>query len=369
MGRVISPEDRLDDQGDGIRSFVGVMVALLSLKRSVFLIDEPEAFLHPPHAFRMGELLAEHASDGRQIVAATHSVDLLRGVISKTQDVTVIRIGRDGLTNEFKSLRPDDLKSIASDPLLSSARVLDGLFYNGAIVVEADRDARFYNIVSDKRAPGAGFHFVNADSKQTVSRIIKLYKQIGVRTAGIVDFDVLNDKSEFQIQVDALGLGEESRKLALELQEAIAAAVQGTPPDERLEIVKQQLVELHSSIEAAPHDVTAEKEKVLRQIERKCQEIAGSTKAWRQFKQEGCAALNGEVRAKFDRLYSLCASGGLFINPAGELESMLCEYAVPYTTDKRAWFQQALGLIRDIQVDDRKQPWRLMKDVHGFLKV
>ncbi len=31
--------ERLDDQGDGIRSFVGIIVALLTLKRGLFLID------------------------------------------------------------------------------------------------------------------------------------------------------------------------------------------------------------------------------------------------------------------------------------------------------------------------------------------
>ena len=48
----------LDDQGDGIRSFVGISVALLALKRALFLIDEPEAFLHPPQAFRLGAAIA-----------------------------------------------------------------------------------------------------------------------------------------------------------------------------------------------------------------------------------------------------------------------------------------------------------------------
>ncbi|HEY1190384.1 MAG TPA: AAA family ATPase, partial [Gemmata sp.] len=52
---------RLDDQGDGIRSFVGIVVALKLANRGVFLIDEPEAFLHPPQAFRMGATIANFA--------------------------------------------------------------------------------------------------------------------------------------------------------------------------------------------------------------------------------------------------------------------------------------------------------------------
>jgi len=39
-------------------------------------------------------------------------------------------------------------------------------------------------------------HFVNADNKQTVPRILRLYQDMGVRAAGIVNFDVLNDRTE-----------------------------------------------------------------------------------------------------------------------------------------------------------------------------
>ena len=44
----------LRDQGDGIRSFVAVMGSLVVSKHSLFLIDEPETFLHPPQARLIG---------------------------------------------------------------------------------------------------------------------------------------------------------------------------------------------------------------------------------------------------------------------------------------------------------------------------
>ena len=151
--------EKLDEQGDGLRAFVGVVVALLVVNRGLFLIDEPEAFLHPPQAFRIGEFLATETGNSKQVVAATHSVDFLRGVLSKTREVTVIRIDRTGSQNTFRRLEPKTLKGLVADPLLSSARVLDGLFYAGAIVVEADRDARFYQSVFKRRFPDVDLHF------------------------------------------------------------------------------------------------------------------------------------------------------------------------------------------------------------------
>ena len=120
--------DRLDDQGDGLRAFVGIMTALMAAQRDVFLIDEPEAFLHPPQATRMGELLAEYATNERQIVVATHSAEVLQGMLYKSEDATILRIGRIGDRNTFRVLDKEDLKTIASDPLLQSERVLDGIF-------------------------------------------------------------------------------------------------------------------------------------------------------------------------------------------------------------------------------------------------
>jgi len=41
----------------------------------------------------------------------------------------------------------------------------------------------------------ADIHTVNAQNKQTVARVASLYRKLGLRCAGIVDFDVLNEAS------------------------------------------------------------------------------------------------------------------------------------------------------------------------------
>jgi ABC-type multidrug transport system ATPase subunit len=365
---ILAKHDKLDDQGDGLRSFVGILVALLAMKRSLFLIDEPEAFLHPPQAFKIGEFLAQQANNTRQIILATHSVDVLRGILSEKQDVDILRIDRVGNTNYFRLLDPDRLKELVNDPLLSSARVLDGLFYSGAVVVEADSDARFYQTTSRKRRAEADFHFVNADNKQTVPRIAKMYRDMGVGCAGIVDFDVLNDSAEFKKQLEALALNEEQLGEALTIRDNIGQAANEVSPDERLEKVKQQMTELLSSLKAIQDSTTAsDKKRMLQKIDRACQEIADSTKSWKQFKQQGRAALSPELQTQFDRLWDICAEKGLFINPCGELESMLAEYGIAPTTDKRGWITQALQLLPNLEVNDEKYPWKFVKAIHDQL--
>ena len=70
----------LRDQGDGMRSFASVILHLLApITPSILLLDEPEAFLHPPQARLLGEIIAKEKSPRAQLFVATHSSDVLHG--------------------------------------------------------------------------------------------------------------------------------------------------------------------------------------------------------------------------------------------------------------------------------------------------
>jgi hypothetical protein len=159
---------------------------------------------------------------------------VLSGILSRKKETTVIRIDRAGNTNSVRVLNAERLNEVLVDPLLSSSRVFEGLFYPGAVVVEADSDARFYKTTSDLSGVRGDLHFVNADNKQTVPRILRVYREMGVRCAGIVDFDVLNDSSEFSQQLDAIGMDTADAGEVLDIQRKISDAVISIGPDERL---------------------------------------------------------------------------------------------------------------------------------------
>ncbi|MHC5744859.1 MAG: hypothetical protein ACYTXT_23755 [Nostoc sp.] len=254
-----------------------------------------------------------------------------------------------------------------NDPLLSSSRVLDGLFYSGVVVVEADSDGRFYQTASNKRKNNIDLYFVNADNKQTVPRITTLYRDMGVRCVGIVDFDVLNDSAEFKKQLEALKFSEESITSMLTIREEIAKAAKELPCDERLEKVKDQMTTLLASLNELQGKAKSEKEKLLSEIERRAREIAASTKNWNDFKEKGRAALPAELQSSFDNLWKTCSEKGLFINPCGELESMLTHRGIPYTTDKRGWITKALLMLPGLEVNDNEYPWKFIKDIQEYL--
>jgi hypothetical protein len=370
---ILDKYERLDDQGDGLRSFTGIMTAVLCADRDVLLIDEPEAFLHPPQAFRIGELLAENVSGERQMFVATHSSDVVQGMLGRAQDATIIRLDRVGDKNTFRVLDPDDLKSIAVDPLLQSARVLDGIFYPAAIVVEADSDARFYHASSHKLSPKSDIHTVNAQNKQTVARVASLYRKLGIRCAGIVDFDVLNDPSEFASQLDSLDMTEPEKQTTLAIREAIARFVEKQPVLERVEGAISKLQELLLAIESEMTEACRKDstclEKLLRKIVGSCNSTANASKPWSPFKERGRELLSRELQTSFDVLALNCARYGLHINRFGELESLLVDHGIEYTTDKKAWIHRALALVPSLSVDPSKRVWTFMAEIHSFLQV
>jgi hypothetical protein len=370
---ILDKYERLDDQGDGLRSFTGIMTAVLCADRDVLLIDEPEAFLHPPQAFRIGELLAENVSNDRQMFVATHSADVVQGMLSRAQQATIVRLDRIGDKNTFRVLDPADLTAIAVDPLLQSARVLEGIFYPAAMVVEADADARFYHASSHKLSPKADIHTVNAQNKQTVARVASLYRKLGIRCAGIVDFDVLNDRGEFASQLDALGITEAEMKALLSARDAIAEAIEKQPVLERLEKAISKIQELLTAInsemtEACRNDPSCA-EKALRKLIAGCTSATNASKPWSPFKERGRELISKELQPSFDSLAQNCARQGLLINRFGELESLLVDQGIEYTTDKKAWIQRALALIPNLRVDPTKRVWTFMAEVHDFLQV
>ncbi len=70
------------------------------------------------------------------------------------------------------------------------------------------------------------------------------------------------------------------------------------------------------------------------------------------------------LQAKFNELYGITMRLGLIINPYGELESLLTDQSIQYTTNKQLWIQSALLLLPNLQVDETKRLWKLIREIH-----
>lgn len=307
----------VETQGDGMRSFAGVLLHTLVGTESILLIDEPEAFLHPPQARLLGQMLVSDKPSNRQLFVATHSGDILRGVLDgNTGSVRVIRIRREGDMSKVTVLEPHDVKSLWVDPLLRASNILDGVFHERVIVGESDGDARFFAAVTDAlyEGPLAGERrpdvmFTHCGGKDRLPLVVQSLRALGVPVRAVTDFDILNDEQPLRKLVEAAG-GDWG--VIQPLWNSVKTAIDGIKPQLSSSDVKKDIELILASVKDVvfPKEAKKQIDKILRQ-----------TSPWAMAKNSGKALVpRGTPAQQYDRLNTELRRLGVFIVEVGELE-------------------------------------------------
>ncbi len=324
---------RLEDEGDGIRSFIGILLAAKCGAQPVLLIDEPEAFLHPSHAERLAGILAESAEAlQRQVIVATHSSAVVRGALSKSKKVAVCRLTREGRLNHASLLSSDQLKELWSKPLLKSAAAINGIFYSGVIVCEADADVRFYEALlqqleADGQLDGpTNLYFVSGGGKGELATLARAYRKLNVPVAVIADFDLLRDKTDFEKVLSSLGGSFSEVEV---LYNTTTSALNNLP--------RKSLEDFLATARSVFNKI--EEQKIINSTDRRAiTDLLDNSKDWNEAKRYGIDKLNGGARQKCRELLLHCQNTGLFLVPQGELESWWRDGPA----DKREWIQSVI---------------------------
>lgn len=203
---------RLDLQGDGMRSFASILLDTFTSEYSITLIDEPEAFLHPPQARILGKMLARPSNRERQLFIATHSTDFIHGLLDVDNDnVIVIQINRVSNTNNLNALGADKIKELWKKPLLRYSNILNGLFHEKVIICESEYDCLFYRAILDaiyesdgKTAPD--IMFTQCGGKDRISYAVAALNALNVPVVAITDFDIIDNCPKLKELVASFGL-------------------------------------------------------------------------------------------------------------------------------------------------------------------
>jgi hypothetical protein len=307
----------LNSQGDGMRSFAGVLLATSVGRESVMLIDEPEAFLHPPQARLLGTTLVQDRNRERQLFIATHSTDILRGVLdSESPDVRVVRICRNGPVNKVRLLSNERIKQLWGDPLLRYSNILDGLFHESVVVCEADSDCRFYAAVLDAVLVGRSdeakrpdLMFTHCGGKARLPVVIRALREVDVPVKAIADFDVLSEQEPLKTIVEALGIS--WAKVEADWM-MVKTSVDAKKPDLNTAEVRVEIDKVLAKATSNTFPATAKKE---------IQSILKRSSSWAHAKEVGKAFVPpGDATKACDRLLKNLLAGGLHIVEVGELE-------------------------------------------------
>lgn len=332
--RALSTLPILDNAGDGMRSFVGSLLATECGNHPVLIIDEPDSFLAPPQARRLGRLLATSArSRHRQVIVATHSSDLVQGALSQG-NVAVCRVTRDGSVNHGHLLDSERLADLTRKPLLRSAAAIDGVFHHGVIACEADSDCRFYQALLDrleskKEIEGPlDLYFVPAGGKGELATLATAYSNLRVPVAVIADLDLLQKEGELRNVVTGLGKDySEVQKLAREVRTAFGEL----PPSIGYDQFEKAITEILEGTKAA--------KKLDPEHRRRLSEVIRDAADWSEAKKYGLLKLKGGQLASAKDLLERLASWGLFLLPHGVLE---CWWRAGPAGSKTEWFVAAM---------------------------
>ncbi|MBP3644358.1 MAG: ATP-binding protein [Alistipes sp.] len=337
----------IQNQGDGMRSFTGILLDAFTSDYDITLIDEPEAFLHPPQARLLGKMLAKNAPINRQLFISTHSEDFLKGLLdADNENVKIIRINREGNINHMSILNNDDIKNLWQDPILRYSNILSGLFHSKVVVCESDTDCRFYqailSAINDDDSISPDVLFTHCGGKQRLKTVIKALKSLNVKTVAITDIDVLNDKKIFQEIIETSGEVWDN----VETQWKIIS-----------EYVKSQRAQLDTEEVKSEIDAifkTFNEPQLTTEITNKIKKVIKMSSAWSKVKETGKAFFSGDAYKAFSELYDRCKSYGILIVPVGELE---CFYK-PDANHGTKWVNNVLesvDLKNDAELDTARR--------------
>lgn len=346
----------ISEFSDGVRSYVGLQANLLSDDYRIILIDEPEAFLHPPLSRRLGETLTRLAQErGASVFAATHSPDFLMGCIEAQQSINVLRLGYRNEVPVARALSPSKLRQMMLDPLLRSTGVLGALFHQAAIVCEGDSDAAFYQEIAERirlqdnersgnkpalRSIPAirDCVFVNSHGKGTLARLMGALRSVGIPTAAIIDLDAVNTTGTSGDLLKEAGVGA-----------SLSSSIGNLAGNIRKDFQALATIALGSSA------TDAEK------LKKKTVEF---------MKKGGIKHLADAERRSLESYLGMMQDHGIFVVPGGELESWLPTLSTGIA--KKHWLAEMFKKMGTPDDDFYVEPenddvWQFIRDIGEWL--
>lgn len=295
----VSALPELQDQGDGMRSFASILLDTFTSEHSITLIDEPEAFLHPPQARVLGKMLAKNNPNNRQLFISTHSEDFLQGLLDADNDnVTVIRINRVNNINKISILKNTDIKKLWGNPILRYSNILSGLFHEKVVVCESDYDCLFYQAVMNAMYESNGeiapdILFTHCGGKSRAKDVVGALRAVNVPVVAICDFDLLNSSQNFNPLITAFG-------------------------EQWKNVLSNGMQTIYNIMNA---------------------KNSSGINAWDLIKKIGKAGFTDDAPEAYEKVEAICKKVGLFVVPVGEMEG----FVKTVNKEKKDWVYHVLS--------------------------
>ncbi len=198
------------EQGDGVRAYIKLIFNMLDDFYKIIIIDEPEAFLHPPQRRALGKILAKTAiQNNKQIFVATHDAEFIKGVLIGSKgdkNVSVFRTTIDGGNHTIKQCNLQAVSKYVADrkniKKVESNRYneefLNSLFHKKTILVEDEFDKFFYErysslYLNDK---ALDINYIGLNGKSKIKEVFDQMNELELNVSCIVDIDFLINNND-----------------------------------------------------------------------------------------------------------------------------------------------------------------------------
>lgn len=244
---------KLWHQGLGMRSVIGLLVRIYADPRPIVLIDEPEAFLHPPQAAALGEVLKEiSVKESRQFFCATHDRNFLSGISRQScGGFSILRLSRQRGSSStevsefgYRVIPASFDEDIRNTCKIRHSVILEGLFADVAIVVENETDALFYEEAldyywkiqeADPTTKRISLHFVSVSGKSSAPSTIQLLSLLETPVVAILDTDIIAESKEFRRTLQRLNVSDVQKYMDCrdDMEKLVAKREKLPPPSQK----------------------------------------------------------------------------------------------------------------------------------------
>lgn len=350
---------KLRAQGMGMRNVFGLLARFLTDSRSIVLMDEPEAFLHPPQAAQLGELLGQLCQEsGKQLICATHDRNFLAGLARSAEDNLRVRrfdFKLEEPTNQpsfvSKEVNQNPWKTIRNQSRVRYSNVLDALFSRRVILVEAERDAFFYHQALESLARGNPDWYLHADDylflpvggNAEFAPMITLMRELSTPVFVIGDLDLIADEKRLTATANAAGIAELQKLVHLreELYKVFEDFYENRPPSNEIKAANDLQTAIFSLESDAPSHLVDTAKKLLCELEKRRKQNHKNKVISFMADHLGSAepeSPEGQLKA---RMLEILCSSGIFLLPIGELEDF--DRELLQDVGKSKWAAEAIA--------------------------
>jgi hypothetical protein len=352
----------IETEGDGIKSYVAICVALLLGRRPVCLIDEPEMCLHPPQAYNLGRFIGKYGASPKGVTfVATHSSQTLRGVIQTARDIQIVRFSRREGKFCAHLVPAEVLADAVAKPTVRAESVLDGIFAQSVVVLEADGDRLVYQTVWEKLSNELRLdvHFATVGGTGGIADTCKLYRTLKIPVAVIADLDVITDPSRLRRVLDVMATEDAARALTVKAA-AIMDEIKKLPPTVSTAEARKKMNNLSIASEAWDGEADIEMRRELLRLTQQLDRM-------RRLKRGGIGALPDNVAQPLRDLVVSLKEFGVFLVPVGELEEWLAGAQIQESKENKWAWANAAALYVQSHDTEPGDVWEFVRQVGKYL--